>query len=340
MKQERHVGSLNSCINPLQQQAHAQWLELQDAHHGYVESRREQARLQEQLSQKEKSLRDTQVRNIHELGEMKRAQELRVDEFSVQNLREFHDTIQRLTSQLQSMQEQVNSMNDSGEFQEVEVCLTFPVNLWWLQVLVLRQVAIWYMESIWIAGKRFWKWIFYTWFARKSFLRNSSLQITKRDSVSSTSNRHRDLCRKRWRAKWRHNSNADICKKAVDHEFIIPSIPQNSLGWTAKTANFGAAIRQIPYSFIIFVLDDKIQKPSNFFFWLTIGGFVMDQRSGDGRFSAGIKVLAISLWTEFSKLWDAGCKNCFCFEQDHPKSTLQKRGSVWRNRKLRKRIGF
>ena len=51
---------------------------------------------------------------------MKRAQELRVDEFSVQKFRERHETIQRLTSQMQEMQEQMNSMSDSGEFQEVE----------------------------------------------------------------------------------------------------------------------------------------------------------------------------------------------------------------------------
>ena len=50
MKQEHQVGSLNNCIGELQQQAYAQRLELQDAHHGYVESRREQACLQEELS--------------------------------------------------------------------------------------------------------------------------------------------------------------------------------------------------------------------------------------------------------------------------------------------------
>ena len=56
MKQECQVGSLNSCVNELQQQAYAQGLELQDAHHGYVESRREQARLSEELSMKEQLL--------------------------------------------------------------------------------------------------------------------------------------------------------------------------------------------------------------------------------------------------------------------------------------------
>ena len=51
---------------------------------------------------------------------MKRAQERRIDEVSVQKLRESHETIQRLTSQMHEMQEQRNSMNDSGDFQEVE----------------------------------------------------------------------------------------------------------------------------------------------------------------------------------------------------------------------------
>ena len=50
MKQEYKVESLNTCISELQQQTYAQRLELEDAHHGYVESRREQVRLQESWS--------------------------------------------------------------------------------------------------------------------------------------------------------------------------------------------------------------------------------------------------------------------------------------------------
>ena len=57
---------------------------------------------------------------MHEMGEMRRAQEPRVDEVSVQMLRESLETIQKLTSKLQEMQEEMNSMDDSGEFQEVE----------------------------------------------------------------------------------------------------------------------------------------------------------------------------------------------------------------------------
>ena len=87
---------------------------LQDAQYGIVESRREQVRPQEEKPMKEKVLWNTQFRNMHEMGEIKRAQEQRIDEVSVQKIRENHETIQQLTSQLQEMQDQMNSMTDSG----------------------------------------------------------------------------------------------------------------------------------------------------------------------------------------------------------------------------------
>ena len=60
-KQEIQVESLNNCISEFQQPAYAGRLELQDAQHRYVESRREQVRLQEELSMKEKVLGDAQI---------------------------------------------------------------------------------------------------------------------------------------------------------------------------------------------------------------------------------------------------------------------------------------
>ena len=49
------------------------------------------------------------------------------------------------------------------------------------------------------------------------------------------------------------NFNADFCKKAVDYELIIFGGYSAELhGWAAKTANIGAAFRQIPQSTVIF----------------------------------------------------------------------------------------
>ena len=109
MKQEHKVESLNNCISELQQQAYAQRLDLANARHEYVETRREQVRLHEESVMKEKALRETRIRSIHEMGEMKRAQELRV---SVQSFTENHETIQRLTSQVQKLQEKMNYLNE------------------------------------------------------------------------------------------------------------------------------------------------------------------------------------------------------------------------------------
>ena len=53
-KQEHQVESPNNCIRELQQQTYAQRLELRDAQHGFFEFRREQVRLQEELSMKER----------------------------------------------------------------------------------------------------------------------------------------------------------------------------------------------------------------------------------------------------------------------------------------------
>ena len=70
-KQERHVESLKKCIGELQRRKEEQRLALLDAQYGFVESRREQVRLQEELSMKEKVVRNTQIRKMHEMGEIK-----------------------------------------------------------------------------------------------------------------------------------------------------------------------------------------------------------------------------------------------------------------------------
>ena len=63
------------------------------------------ARLHEELAQREKARRETGIRSIFEVEELKRAQEMRIDEFSRNELRESHATIQELTSQIQELHE-------------------------------------------------------------------------------------------------------------------------------------------------------------------------------------------------------------------------------------------
>ena len=47
-------------------------------------------------------------------------QEMRIDDFSRNELRESHATMQELTSQIRELQERMNFMNDSRKFQDME----------------------------------------------------------------------------------------------------------------------------------------------------------------------------------------------------------------------------
>ena len=68
-KREPHIEPHNECFNDLQKRTEAQNRAPQDVQSEFVESRREQTRLQEELLRKEKALRDTQIRSMHELKE-------------------------------------------------------------------------------------------------------------------------------------------------------------------------------------------------------------------------------------------------------------------------------
>ena len=97
--------------------------------------------LHQELAQREMALRDSRVRNIHEVEELKRAQEMSIDEFSSNELRESHTTFNGLTSQIQGLQERMSYTGDSEEFEDVEsTCSgklsTSPVNRQLFQVLV------------------------------------------------------------------------------------------------------------------------------------------------------------------------------------------------------------
>ena len=118
MKQEHQVQSLNDCISEFQQQTLCSRIGIIGRTTRYIESRREQVRLQEELSLKEKVLRDTQIRSMHKMGEMERAQELRIGELSVQKSRENHETRQKAHCAVAG-----NTRTDEGD------CLTCPVDL-------------------------------------------------------------------------------------------------------------------------------------------------------------------------------------------------------------------
>ena len=107
LKQECKVDSLNTCIRELQRQAHSHRLEMDSANCGYEESEESKPDYTKNWRYEKKHFEILVSGLFHGMEELKRAQEMRVDEFSMQKLRESHATIQELTSQIQELQERV-----------------------------------------------------------------------------------------------------------------------------------------------------------------------------------------------------------------------------------------
>ena len=78
---------------------------------GIVDSQRREVLLQEQLPEQNRDLREARIKSLYEMEELKRVQELRIDEFSRKGLIENQDTINELTARIQELQNEVNCMN-------------------------------------------------------------------------------------------------------------------------------------------------------------------------------------------------------------------------------------
>ena len=89
---------------------------------GCEQSRRDQLPLQEELSEQHRDLRETRIKSLHEMEELKRVQELRVDEFSRSRLIENQEAINELTARIH----EVTCMNDSRDFKDAESVRSGP----------------------------------------------------------------------------------------------------------------------------------------------------------------------------------------------------------------------
>ena len=232
MKQELQVESLNNCISEASATNLCSKIRITGrTTRIYWISTRTSPATRRITSLKEKVLRDTQIRSMHEMGEIKIAQELRVDEVSVQKIGENRETIQQLTSQLQQMQEQMNSMNDSGDFQDVESNYSGRLSHVSSQPAIIPS-----SRSMLSRDKRLPlnKWnssglqenAFGNQFSafdsfRDHHQRTQSGDVQRERGAVPCWWRDGDYPHKWWQTKSRHNSNAYICNKAVDYEFYI-----------------------------------------------------------------------------------------------------------------------
>ena len=94
--------------------------EIDHALGGDEQLRRDQQLLHEQLLDQNRELREAHVKSLNEMEELKRFQGSTFDTISRRKLVEDRDTILELSGKIQELQNEINCMNDSRDFQDAE----------------------------------------------------------------------------------------------------------------------------------------------------------------------------------------------------------------------------
>ena len=91
-------------------------------HHESLAAQAEQDRriLQEELMRQQKDFREVHQQDLKKMKELQKFQNFTFDEFTKQKFIEDQKTIMELSGRLQELQNEVNCMNDSKDFQDAE----------------------------------------------------------------------------------------------------------------------------------------------------------------------------------------------------------------------------
>ena len=85
---------------------------------GCDQSTRDQLLLQEELSEQNRALRETRIRNMRDMEELQKSHVLKVEELSRKKLTEDQNTTMELRARFQELQNEVICMNGSRDFKD------------------------------------------------------------------------------------------------------------------------------------------------------------------------------------------------------------------------------
>ena len=100
------------------------------SHHEFLAAQAEQdrRRLQEELLRQQQDFREVHRQDLIKMKELQKFQSSTFDEFTKQKFIEDQKIIMELSGRLQELQNEVNCMNDSKDFQDAEVTATRAEN--------------------------------------------------------------------------------------------------------------------------------------------------------------------------------------------------------------------
>ena len=204
----------------------------------------------------------------------------------------------------------------------------------------LRQtLATWHMEYIRITGNRLWYPIFLRLIHPEIILKEFTLaqhkenedQFHKRQGHGFLSQEMKSELRAQFQCRrlqeghrlWVHWYGWNYCRTSW------------SDSKDSKSRNCNSTNSLFSQSFLVWKIPFKHK---SLLVWFSIGCFVVDQRSGDGRFIGRIKILAIGCWKNPNlRCW---MRRLLRLWTRSSQMLTSRRRSVSKNRKSRRRAGF
>ena len=160
----------------------------------------------------------------------------------------------------------------------------------------------------------------------KEFFHSATPSATGVDPVQVSPG---STCRKRWRTNWEHDCNADVSKKAVNHEFFLQAeVPQKSTAVQQRPQISELQFEKIRHFFHqLSYCKTRFKTQVKFLFRFSLGCWCYGSKEVEvvnsvDEFKSS---RSIAGWG-FPEFWTAGRENCFYFEPDHTEFPLQKEG--------------
>ena len=253
-------------------------------------------------------LRGAHEKSLNEMKELKRFQGSTSDTIVRRRLVEDQDIILELTGKIQELQNEINCMNDSRDFQDAESVhsghshvtsrsVSFPPHPI-TEGMLSRSLGVPSRKdgppSIWDTH-------------------GMSGNVFTNPAASSSAPYPQEL--NPWSS---HMSEPIHSSPLVMSESQTPVQDQR---WPISDPHF-----------------DKFSTPATFAWWkirfktqvcscsqFSYGSNAVDQRSADGWFSVWFKMLVICKRNANARFWSTRCEDCFSTEQNHPQFSLQKK---------------
>ena len=263
------------------------------------------------------------------MEELKRFQGSRFDELSRRRLIENQDTILELTARIQELQNEVNCLNDSRDFEDAEPVRSGLSHVPSQPALLPPHPDPGGMLSRSTGMPSRKNWPPSIWHTH-----GLSGNVFANPGASSSAPYPQEL--NPWGTTIEEPIDSSTVEKSEsptpvqDPRCQSGPSARNSFdpsegrffkelwGRPTKTADFGSSFWQIPNNSHVRLLEDKIQHWGMYLFTISYGSYALDQRSGDGWFSGWFFVFVINKRNSNAEFWSTRCEDCFSTEQNHP----------------------